>query len=148
MFILHQLGFYPQNLNKSRVYVIFPQSPRPKEQLISLPNLRNPNTHDYKMIPYLNFGLLLLLFLLPLLPLLFSSPCYFLFSPTGALAKNETNELCLSQLSFYTPISPYCNLALNLSKISYQLLEFLLWPISTHFMIFISLMAITILSLF
>ena len=94
------------------------------------------------MKTYLGFGLPLLLLLLPLLPLVF----FALFFSYGFARANWRPKY---EFWFYLPLL-YSHNSLNFKKvldhlnIENQLILFLLWPISTPFMIFISLMAITI----
>ena len=66
MFFLVHLGFYPPNLNKLRVCVIFPQNPRQRRRIPETKALGNQNTLDPKKNTYLGFDLPLLLLLLSL----------------------------------------------------------------------------------
>ena len=70
--------------------------------ILQTKTLGNQNTHDFKMKHTLVWSS-------PPSPSSFSSSSSSSFLPSSpllrfALAKNETNEFCLSQLFFYTPI--------------------------------------------
>ena len=80
-----------------------------------------------------------------------SSSCFLPSSPFTRFfpCQNKTNEFCMSPHSFYTPIILHIAIkSFTLFNFANQLVLFLLWPISTPFRIFISLMAITIFHIF
>ena len=118
--------------------MIFPQNPRQRRTILQTKALGNQNTLDPKMKTYLGFGLPLLLLLLPLLPLVF----FALFFTYGFARANWRPKY---EFWFYLPLL-YSHNSLNLKKVldhlifANQLVLILLWPISTPFMIFISLM--------
>ena len=147
MFFLYIWGFTHLTLNNSRVCVIFPQNPRQRRTILQTKALGNQNTLDPKMKTYLGFGLPLILLLLLLLPLVFS---LLFLSHVFALAKNETMNfvVCLNTPFLYFLILHIAIKSFTLFNFANQLVLILLWPISTPFMILISLMEITILSLF